>query len=75
MANLLFYVFRPNEESQICTNLPSSNRVPEWTYVYDAHQAHWYVRDTKQVRWLNILAEGVPEAYRLELLLLQTTYP
>ena len=70
-----YYLFRPSEESQVIDFLPSAIKCPEWTYVYDATQAYWYIRDTKQARWLNVLEEGVPEACRLELLLLQAIQP
>lgn len=70
-----YFLFRPQEESQVIYHLPSAAVCPAMTYAFDATQGSWYIRDTKQARWLNMDPEGVPEPYRLELLLLRAAYP
>ena len=74
-----YFLFEPDAPSAVHTQPPIAQSHPHWTYMYVQLRGNgsngWYIRDTKQFQWLRILDAGVPENYRLELLLLQAAHP
>ena len=45
------------------------------SFVYDGKEDKWYVKDPKTNNWIIFMAEGVPEIYRAQVLLLVAAYP
>ena len=72
-----FFLFEPDAPAAVHAQPPIAQAHPQWTYMYATKQGlnTWYIRDTKQVRWLIIQPEGVPETYRAQVLLLVAAYP
>lgn len=72
-----YFLFEPDAPAAVHTVQPLSQAHPQWTYMYATEQGlnKWFIRDTKNAQWLAVMPEGVPENYRLELLLLQAAHP
>ena len=77
-----YFLFEPDAPAAVHTKPPLAQSHPHWTYVYALNgttsglgKDGWYIRDTKNAQWLAVMPEGVPENYRLELLLLQAAHP
>ena len=77
-----YFLFEPDAPAAVHTQPPIAQSHPHWTYVYAFRgttsglgKDGWYIRDTKNAQWLAVMPEGVPENYRLELLLLQAAHP
>lgn len=71
----MFY-FPPNEEVVISSNKDPVPRVfVPLTYAYNGMADLWYIRDPKSGNWITYMAEGVPEIYRAQVLLLVAAYP
>ena len=76
------FLFEPDAPAAVHSLLPIAAAHPPFTYVFmnkgpatGLGSRGWYIRDTKNAQWLKMVDEGVPENYRLELLLLQAAYP
>ena len=72
-----YFLFEPDAPAAVHTWRPLPQSHPHWTYMYVAGLGmdKWFIRDTKNAQWLAVMPEGVPENYRLELLLLQAAHP
>ena len=72
-----YFLFEPDAPVAVPTRQPFAENHPYWTYMYVAGLGmdKWFIRDTKQVRWLEVQPEGVPETYRAQVLLLVAAYP
>ena len=76
------FLFEPDAPAAVHEGVPIAAAHPPFTYVYMCKgpaiglgSRGWYVRNTKNAQWLKIMDEGVPDHYRLEVLLLLAAYP
>lgn len=73
-----YFLFEPGVPTAVHTQLPLPGSHLPMSYCHRPGSdkgTHWLVRDPKQPQWLPIFDEGVPEHYRLEVLLLLAAYP
>ena len=71
-----YFLFEPDAPAAVHELMPLAASHPHWTYVYQTGpRGGWYTRDTRVTQWLPMVDAGVPENYRLELLLLQAAHP
>ncbi len=74
----MYFLFEPDAPAAVHSEVPHAAAHPPFTYIYNRKSnalVGWYIRDTKHTQWLPIVDEGVPENYRLELLLLMAAHP
>lgn len=75
-----YFLFEPDTPVTVHDRCPIPSAHSPMSYCYQPVSAynkgmHWLVRNPKQLQWFPILDEGVPERYRLEVLLLLAAYP
>ena len=52
-----------------------SRELEAMSFLYNTKADVWMVLDPKSGNWINFMAEGVPEIYRAQVLLLVAAYP
>lgn len=73
---MTFFLFQPEKEVEVVTSIMNqSHRVKAMSFLYNAKTDIWAVLDPKSGNWINYMAEGVPEIYRAQVLLLVAAYP
>ena len=71
---MAFFLFQPDQEV-VVRNAPPLGDYEPMSFVYDGKEDKWYVKDPKTNNWITFMAEGVPEIYRAQVLLLVAAYP
>ena len=76
---MAIFLFEPEKEVQVFNSTADKakhlNHAEIMSYVYLTRSDEWRVRDPKSGKWINYMAEGVPEIYRAQVLLLVAAYP
>lgn len=76
---MALFLFEPDKEVQVFnTTADKAKRLNEaelMSFVYITGNDEWCVRDPKSGNWITFLADGVPELYRAQVLLLVAAYP
>ena len=71
-----FFLFQPEKEVEVLTSIHNQSRqVEAMSVLYNPKADVWMVLDPKSGNWINYMAEGVPEIYRAQVLLLVAAYP
>ena len=71
---MAFFLFQPEQEVVVQSYPPLGTHEP-MSFVYNSKEDRWYVKDPKTTNWIIFMAEGVPEIYRAQVLLLVAAYP
>lgn len=73
---MTFFLFQPEKEVEIGDAWMNLGRAIEpLSYMYNSKTDVWMVLDPKSGNWITYMAEGVPEIYRAQVLLLVAAYP
>ena len=73
---MTYFLFEPEKEVEIGDAWMNQGRqFSPMTFLYDSKSDKWYVKDPKTNKWIIFMAEGVPEIYRAQVLLLVAAYP
>ncbi len=73
---MTFFLFQPEKEVEVFTSIMNqSDRVEAMSFIYNSKTDVWAVLDPKSGNWITYMAEGVPEIYRAQVLLLVAAYP
>ena len=73
---MTFFLFQPEKEVEVFTSIMNqSHRVEAMSFLYNSKADMWVVLDPKSGNWINYMADGVPEIYRAQVLLLVAAYP
>ena len=73
---MTFFLFQPEKEVEVLTSIMNQSRKLEaMSFLYNTRADVWMVLDPKSGNWINYMAEGVPEIYRAQVLLLVAAYP
>ena len=73
---MTFFLFQPEKEVEVLTSIIHQPRELEaMSFLYNPKADVWLVLDPKSGNWINYMAEGVPEIYRAQVLLLVAAYP
>ena len=73
---MTFFLFQPNKEVEVFTSIMNqSSQIDAMSFIYNSKSDVWVVLDPKSGNWINYMAEGVPEIYRAQVLLLVAAYP
>ena len=73
---MTFFLFEPEKEVEVLTSIMNQSRELEaMSFLYNPKADVWMVLDPKSGYWINFMAEGVPEIYRAQVLLLVAAYP
>ena len=71
-----YFLFQPNKEVEVGDAWMNQSRELEaMSFLYNPKADVWMVLDPKSGNWINFMAEGVPEIYRAQVLLLVAAYP
>ena len=71
-----FFLFQPEKEVEVFTSIMNQDEdIEPLSYLYNPKSDVWMVLDPKSGNWINYMAEGVPEIYRAQVLLLVAAYP
>lgn len=71
-----FFLFQPEKEIEVLTSITYQSRDLEaMSFLYNPKYDVWMVLDPKSGNWITYMAEGVPEIYRAQVLLLVAAYP
>ena len=71
-----FFLFQPEKEVEVFASIINqSHRVEAMSFLYSPKSDVWRVLDPKSGNWITYMAEGVPEIYRAQVLLLVAAYP
>lgn len=71
---MAYFLFQPDQEVVVRHVSPFENYKP-MSFIYNGKEDKWYVKDPKTNKWIIFMAEGVPEIYRAQVLLLVAAYP
>ena len=72
---MTFFLFRPDKEVEVFASIMNqSSQIDAMSYIYNSKTDTWVVLDPKSGNWINYMAEGVPEIYRAQVLLLVAAY-
>ena len=70
------FLFQPEKEVEVGDAWMNQGRdIEPLSYLYNPKSDVWKVLDPKSGTWINYMAEGVPEIYRAQVLLLVAAYP
>ena len=73
---MAYFLFQPDKEVEVGDAWMNQGRAIEpLSYLYNSKTDIWAVLDPKSGNWINYMAEGVPEIYRAQVLLLVAAYP
>ena len=73
---MAFFLFQPEKEIEVLTSITYQSRDLEaMSLLYNPKTDVWMVLDPKSGNWITYMAEGVPEIYRAQVLLLVAAYP
>ena len=73
---MTFFLFQPEKEVEVFASIMNQDQVIEpLSFIYNSKSDVWVVLDPKSGNWINYMAEGVPEIYRAQVLLLVAAYP
>ena len=73
---MTLFLFQPEKEVEVLTSIMNQPRELEaMSFLYNPKADVWMVLDPKSGNWINYMAEGVPEIYRAQVLLLVAAYP
>lgn len=73
---MTFFLFQPDKEVEVFTSfMTQSRQIEPMSFLYNTKVDVWMVLDPKSGNWINYMAEGVPEIYRAQVLLLVAAYP
>lgn len=73
---MAFFLFQPEKEVEVLTSILNPSRELEaMSFLYNPKADVWMVLDPKSGNWITYKAEGVPEIYRAQVLLLVAAYP
>lgn len=73
---MVFFLFQPDKEVEVLVPFTNQSRDLEaMSYLYNPKADVWMVFDPKSSNWIHYMAEGVPEIYRAQVLLLVAAYP
>lgn len=71
-----FFLFQPEKEIEVVTSITNlSRQIVAMSFLYNPKSDVWMVLDPKSGNWITYMAEGVPEIYRAQMLLLVAAYP
>lgn len=73
---MTFFLFQPEKEVEVFTSIMNQDEdIEPLSFIYNSKSDVWVVLDPKSGNWINYMAEGVPEIYRAQVLLLVAAYP
>ena len=73
---MTFFLFQPEKEVEVFTSIMNQScELEAMSFLYNSKTDVWMVLDPKSGNWIKFLAEGVPEIYRAQVLLLVAAYP
>ena len=73
---MTYFLFQPDKEVEIGDAWLNQGRAIEHlSYLYNTKTDVWLILDPKSNQWITFMAEGVPEIYRAQVLLLVAAYP
>ena len=73
---MTFFLFQPEKDVEVFTSIMNQDEdIEPLSYIYNSKTDVWMVLDPKSGNWINYMAEGVPEIYRAQVLLLVAAYP
>ena len=73
---MAFFLFQPEKEVEVGDAWMNQGRqFSPMSFLYNSKTDMWMVLDPKSGNWINYMAEGVPELYRAQVLLLVAAYP
>lgn len=73
---MTYFLFQPEKEVEVVTSIMNQDEdIEPLSYLYNSKADVWLVLDPKSGNWINYMAEGVPEIYRAQVLLLVAAYP
>ena len=73
---MAFFLFQPDKEVEVFTSIMNQDEdIEPLSFIYNSKSDVWVVLDPKSGNWINYMAEGVPEIYRTQVLLLVAAYP
>ena len=72
---MTFFLFQPEKDVEVFTSIMNQDEdIEPLSYIYNSKTDVWMVLDPKSGNWINFMAEGVPEIYRAQVLLLVAAY-
>ena len=73
---MAYFLFQPDKEVKVVTSIMNLSRpIDTMSFLYNPKADVWMVLDPKSGNWITYMAEGVPEIYRAQVLLLVAAYP
>ena len=73
---MAYFLFQPEKEVEVFTSIMNQDEdIEPLSFLYNPKSDVWMVLDPKSGNWINYMAEGVPEIYRAQVLLLVAAYP
>ena len=73
---MAYFLFQPDKEVEVGDAWMNQNRTIKYlSYIYNTKTDMWVILDPKSNQWITFMAEGVPEIYRAQVLLLVAAYP
>ena len=73
---MTYFLFQPGKEVEVGDAWMNQGRAIEHlSYLYNTKNDVWAILDPKSNQWISYMAEGVPEIYRAQVLLLVAAYP
>ena len=77
---MTFFLFKPDKKVEVVTSIMNqimnhSRQIDAMSFLYNPKSDVWMVLDPKSGNWITYMAEGVPEIYRAQVLLLVAAYP
>ena len=73
---MAYFLFQPEKEVEVFTSIMNQDEdIEPLSFLYNPKSDVWMVLDPKSGNWINFMAEGVPELYRAQVLLLVAAYP
>lgn len=73
---MTFFLFQPEKDVEVFTSIMNQDEdIEPLSFLYNPKSDVWMVLDPKSGNWINFMAEGVPEIYRAQVLLLVAAYP
>lgn len=73
---MTFFLFQPGKEVEVFDSIMNQSRqIDAMSFIYKPKSDTWWVLDPKSGNWITYMAEGVPEIYRAQVLLLVAAYP
>lgn len=71
-----FFLFQPEKDVEVFASIMNQDEdIEPLSFLYNPKSDVWMVLDPKSGNWITYMAEGVPEIYRAQVLLLVAAYP